>query len=108
MAAREAATARLPVAGVFAALAAVVIGAGWHVATRLGVTTSLHPVDLALLRYGVPALIMLPVLLKTGLLPKGAPRGWLALVRPSGSWPPCSAWSTPWARSASRPQFWAA
>jgi drug/metabolite transporter (DMT)-like permease len=67
-------------AGIAAALAAVVIGAGWHVATRLGVTTSLHPVDLALLRYGVPALIMLPVLLKTGLLPKGAPRGWLALV----------------------------
>ncbi len=66
--------------GIASALTAVVIGAGWHVATRLGVTTSLHPVDLALLRYGVPALIMLPVLLKTGLLPTGVPKGWLALV----------------------------
>jgi drug/metabolite transporter (DMT)-like permease len=66
--------------GVASALTAVVIGAGWHVATRLGVTTSLHPVDLALLRYGVPALIMLPVLLKIGLLPAGVPKAWLALV----------------------------
>lgn len=80
MSTTEAVTARLPMAGLAAALAAVVIGAGWHVATRLGVTTSLHPVDLALLRYGVPALIMLPILLKTGLLPAGVPRGWLALV----------------------------
>lgn len=80
MATADAAAARLPLAGVLAALAAVVIGAGWHVATRLGVTTTLHPVDLALLRYGVPALIMLPILLKTGLLPAGVPRGWLALT----------------------------
>jgi drug/metabolite transporter (DMT)-like permease len=66
--------------GIASALTAVIIGAGWHVATRLGVTTSLHPVDLALLRYGVPAIVMLPVLLKVGLLPAGVPRGWLALV----------------------------
>jgi drug/metabolite transporter (DMT)-like permease len=66
--------------GVLLALAALVIGAGWHVITRLGVTTTLHPVDLALLRYGVPALVMMPVLLKAGLLPAGAPKGWLALV----------------------------
>jgi drug/metabolite transporter (DMT)-like permease len=66
--------------GIAAALAAVLIGAGWHIATRLGVTTTLHPVDLALLRYGAPAVAMSPVLLRTGLLPAGVPRGWLALV----------------------------
>jgi drug/metabolite transporter (DMT)-like permease len=66
--------------GLVCAVAALIIGAGWHVITRLGVTTTLHPVDLALLRYGVPAILMLPVLLKTGLLPTGTPKGWLALV----------------------------
>ncbi len=43
-------------------------------------TTTLHPVDLALLRYAVPALVMAPVILRTGLLPKGVHRGWLALT----------------------------
>jgi drug/metabolite transporter (DMT)-like permease len=66
--------------GLACAVAALIIGAGWHVITRLGVTTTLHPVDLALLRYGVPAILMLPILLKTGLLPTGTPKGWLALV----------------------------
>jgi drug/metabolite transporter (DMT)-like permease len=66
--------------GLACAVAALVIGAGWHVITRLGVTTTLHPVDLALLRYGLPALVLLPVLLKTGLVPTGAPKGWLAIV----------------------------
>src|SRR5690606_30597404 len=35
--------------GIAAAFASVAIGAGWQVATRLGTTTSLQPVDLALL-----------------------------------------------------------
>ena len=48
--------------------------------TRLGVTTTLHPVDLALLRYGFPVLVLAPVLASTGLLPKGVHRGWLAAV----------------------------
>ncbi len=80
MSTAEAASAPSIATGVACALAAVFIGAGWHVATRLGVTTSLHPVDLALLRYGVPAIVMLPVLFQTGLMPKGAPKGWLTLV----------------------------
>jgi drug/metabolite transporter (DMT)-like permease len=63
-----------------AALFAVILGAGWHVATRLGVTTSLHPVDLAVLRYGVPAILLAPLLFRTGLLPAGVHRGWLALA----------------------------
>jgi drug/metabolite transporter (DMT)-like permease len=66
--------------GILAAFAAVTIGAGWQVATRLGVMTTLHPLDLALLRYGVPGVLMVPVLWKVGLLPEGAPRKWLVLV----------------------------
>jgi drug/metabolite transporter (DMT)-like permease len=75
-------TDRAPVraSGIFAALFAVILGAGWHVATRLGVTTSLHPVDLATLRYGVPAILLAPLLFRTGLLPAGVHRGWLGLA----------------------------
>ncbi len=55
--------------GLVAALAALLIGAGWQVATRWGVTTTLHPVDLVLLRYGVPGLILLPVAWRLGFWP---------------------------------------
>lgn len=47
--------------GCAAALAASVLGAGWQLATRHGVTTSLGPLDIALLRYGIPALVLLPL-----------------------------------------------
>jgi chemotaxis protein MotA len=33
---------------------------------------------------------------------------WRGACRPSASWPPCWAWSTPWARWVSRPRCWAA
>ncbi len=54
-------TPSLPI-GLAAALAAALLGATWQVATRHGVTTTLHPLDIALLRYGVPALLLLPIL----------------------------------------------
>ncbi|WP_300302139.1 EamA family transporter [Ferrovibrio sp.] len=46
--------------GFAAAIGACVIGAGWQVATRLGTTTTLAPVDLALLRYCIPAVLQAP------------------------------------------------
>jgi drug/metabolite transporter (DMT)-like permease len=55
--------------GLIAAAAVVIIGAGWQIATRLGVTTTLAPIDLALLRYGLPAIVLLPYLLKVGMVP---------------------------------------
>jgi drug/metabolite transporter (DMT)-like permease len=64
--------------GLGAALAAAMITAGWQVATRAGVTTSLGPLDLAVLRYGVPALVLAPLLLRHGLWPAATPR-WLFL-----------------------------
>ena len=52
-----------------AAWAAVAIGAGWQLATRHGARSSLAPLDLALLRYTVPALLLAPVWWRHGLLP---------------------------------------
>lgn len=64
--------------GVAAGIGAALVGALWQVMTRLGVTTTLAPLDLALMRYGVPALLLLPLLLRAGLWPApGTP--WLFL-----------------------------
>lgn len=63
--------------GLAAAFAAACLGAGWQIATRAGATTALAPLDLALLRYAVPALALLPVLWRGGTWPSEAPK-WLA------------------------------
>jgi drug/metabolite transporter (DMT)-like permease len=62
-------------AGSLAALASVLIWSGWIVFTRHGVTTDMPPTALGLLRYSIPALVMLPLLVRSG----GAFRraGWL-------------------------------
>lgn len=57
--------------GYLGILAAVVIWAGWIVATREAVTRAYQPLDLALLRYGTPALLLAPIWLRRGLFPKG-------------------------------------
>lgn len=60
--------------GAGAWLAVVLIGASWQLATRHGVTATLAPLDLALLRYGVPALLLAPLLCRHGVWPRaGAP-----------------------------------
>ena len=41
--------------------------AGWVVAVRLGIRTSLRPWDITAIRFGVAGLILLPYLLKKGL-----------------------------------------
>ncbi len=66
------------VIGVLAALASVGIGVGWQVATRLGATTTLAPIDLALLRYGIPALVLSPLWWRSGLKPVGV--SWRLLI----------------------------
>lgn len=67
-------------AGVAAALLTVSIWAGWIVATRHSVSTGLGPVDLGLLRFGVPALVLAPAWLRVGPLPRGVPRRVLGLM----------------------------
>jgi drug/metabolite transporter (DMT)-like permease len=72
--------------GVAAALATVSIWAGWIALTRKGVTTTLAPVDVALLRYTVPSLVLLPVLwrIRPALKQAGAGRS-LIMIFGSGA-----------------------
>ena len=73
--------------GLLAACAAALIGSSWQLASRHGVTTTLGPLELAVLRYGVPALVLLPLSLRCGLMPAGVPRIRLALLVLGGGLP---------------------
>jgi drug/metabolite transporter (DMT)-like permease len=73
--------------GLLAALAAALIGSGWQIASRHGVTTTLGPLEIAVLRYGVPALVLLPLLMQTGLFPQGLSRRRLVLLVLGGGLP---------------------
>ena len=57
--------------GWLAVLATVTIWAVWAVATRHAVTHDLPPSAVGLLRFGVPALLLLPFAWRSGLFPKG-------------------------------------
>lgn len=70
---------RSPVVGITAAFASAAIAAGWQVATRAGLSTGeFSAIDLALFRYGIPALVLLPLLLRHGPWPSTA-SPWLAV-----------------------------
>ncbi|MCW5650747.1 MAG: DMT family transporter [Ramlibacter sp.] len=73
--------------GLLAALSAALIGSGWQLLSRHGVTTTLGPLELALLRYGVPALVLLPMLCRVGLRPAGVSTARLALLVLGGGLP---------------------
>ncbi|MEM7742915.1 MAG: DMT family transporter [Pseudomonadota bacterium] len=73
--------------GVLAWIATVLIGASWQLATRFGVTTALTPIDLALLRYVIPAIALSPVLMRKGVLPATAPIWSLVLIVVGGGLP---------------------
>ncbi|WP_137154099.1 DMT family transporter [Rhizobium sp. FKL33] len=80
--ATETATSRetSPLLGRLAALSVVAIWAAWLVSTRHGTVSSLKAVDLSLLRYGIPALVLAPVWLRTGLWPRKTPKWPLVLM----------------------------
>ena len=61
--------------GAVAALTSVLIWSGWIVFTRHGVTTDVPAVTLGLLRYAIPTLVMLPLLLRSGAAYRKA--GWV-------------------------------
>lgn len=63
--------ARQSLIGWAAALATVTIWAFWVVGTRYAVTNNLPPAAVGVLRFGVPALMLAPVLFQVGLFPKG-------------------------------------
>jgi drug/metabolite transporter (DMT)-like permease len=66
--------------GFAAAIAAALIGAGWQIATRMGTTTTLSPLDLALFRYTVPGLLLLPICWRVGFVPKSVKPAHFALM----------------------------
>ena len=64
-----------PVLGVIGAAVAVVIWASWITVTRFAVSDPgqrIDPLILAICRAGLPAIVLAPVILRRGLLPKGA------------------------------------
>jgi drug/metabolite transporter (DMT)-like permease len=66
--------------GYAGAVVTVLIWANWILATRHTAETQMSTIDLGLIRYGIPAIVLSPVWLKTGLLPKGVPLKLLALM----------------------------
>ena len=58
----------------------VLIWATWFLATRHSAATSLGPIDIGLIRFGIPALALSPVWLRIGLLPKGLPLHLLGIM----------------------------
>src|SRR6478736_774459 len=66
--------------GYAGAVVTVLIWAAWILATRHSAATQLNTIDIGLIRYGIPALVLAPVWLKTGLLPKGVPVALLATM----------------------------
>ena len=73
--------------GLCAWVITVIVGASWQLATRFGVTTSLTPIDLALLRYVIPTFVLLPILLRQGCGTKGKPIWVLAFIVIGGGLP---------------------
>ncbi len=69
-----------PAAGVAAMLVAVTIWAGWILLVRATVGAGLSPLDIALLRYGAPALLLAPLWLRRGPLPRGVARWRIAAM----------------------------
>ena len=60
-------------AGYAGAVVTVLIWATWVLATRHTAATPLSTIDIGLIRFGVPAILLAPIWLRTGLLPKGVP-----------------------------------
>lgn len=75
-------------AGLCAALAAALMGSAWQLLSRHGVTTTLGPLDIALLRYAVPALVLCPLWLGEGRkIPRETSRFALGLLVLGGGLP---------------------
>ncbi|MBB3460051.1 DMT family transporter [Rhizobium sp. BK377] len=66
--------------GYAAGTVTVLIWSTWFLATRHSAATPLGSLDIGLIRFGIPALALSPVWMKTGLLPKGLPLHLLAIM----------------------------
>lgn len=56
--------------GLLAGIACAFIAAGWQVMTRHSAVSAVSPMDLALLRYWIPGLVLAPVAWRLGLCPR--------------------------------------
>lgn len=61
-----------PWLGLLGAAVAVTIWAGWIVATRIAMVERVDPLVLAFCRTAVPAVVLLPVIIRRGIVPRGA------------------------------------
>lgn len=61
-------------------LVAVAIWGGWVVATRHAMTEQLSPLAIAIMRYSVPALLLAPLWLRRGPVPRGVPVAAIVLM----------------------------
>jgi drug/metabolite transporter (DMT)-like permease len=66
--------------GLLAGIVTALIGASWQVISRSAAMTPLGPVELAVLRYAIPAALLLPITVGIGLLPKALPLRTLILL----------------------------
>ncbi len=66
--------------GLLFSLLAVVIWAAWLPATQVAIDEGIAPLDLALLRFVVPAVLLAPVWWQLGVVPKVAPVALLAMM----------------------------
>jgi drug/metabolite transporter (DMT)-like permease len=66
--------------GLLAGVITALIGASWQVISRSAAATPLGPVELAVLRYAIPAALLLPITLRGGLLPPAVPLRTLILL----------------------------
>lgn len=66
--------------GLLAAAVAVTIWAGWISATRFAMVEAYDPLFLAFCRNIVPAVVLLPVIWRRGIIPRGASRPAVALM----------------------------
>lgn len=75
------------IVGILAWVATAGIVTAWQLATRWGVTTSLTPLDLALLRYGIPGVFLAPLLWRRGVYAVDRPWWLTALIVFGGGLP---------------------
>lgn len=73
--------------GLLAALLTVSMWAGWLVATRFAAKTDLAAAEIALFRYGIPALVLWPILLRRKFIPVGARPVQMLLIFAGGGLP---------------------
>jgi drug/metabolite transporter (DMT)-like permease len=75
------------VLGLLAGCTSALIGAGWQIMTRQSSAQAIAPIDLAVLRYFIPALVLAPVAWRLGLRPAGVPWPVLLVLVAGGGLP---------------------